>query len=815
MRMSLAAVSVEQRPAVRPTTGARITMPRRTRRLLIGLIGIIAGAVVGVLYLYLLLRVKTQMPYVQAAVNGAACGLILVTIPGLIWTVLRKQWYGILLRQWTDKAQVLATAARRELQEDPPPEDQPRLDNDLGVVDFLQRRHAEAAELFERAGREGLLEPRGNLLAALAETGQWEQLKQKLEGEEAAPAEALEANLARLSAQAADEDITARLWSLAQLRPQTLLLNNLGVRAMQRGDFKQAAQAFELALEQKPSYAYAHANLGVLAYRRGDLKTAVSKMASAAGLVAEDETVFANLGGLLALASDKGNAEKWLQRAYRLQLRNGATLINLGLSHHLNGREEEAVETLQTAALVPGFKADAEYNLACLYYQQGLLPQSLEHLKTALAEREDDPDILNNLGCVLFKQGHYQEAYAYFEQVAKVNVSGFYRRNLIRAELGAGRLEEASAILDKLGDDKTVSLERGLVALLRATQMRGETETHKQMILFNLNAATSAFTEAIALGQSPLEASFNYGLAQYLRGEYRAAAETFAQALKKTPGHLEMHYAAAICYIHAGMREAAEHEQLDAKELPGPVRELYLKARPHLEKAAEAQQTAETAIYDLGLLNYVLGDYQRAIDVLRKIVRNDSPPHLVNALAISQARLAQELQLTAQTATLMPEGKKKDIRAQAAKLLASAIYYFQQALKMAPEASLTHANVGLALMLRNQKGDVEAALNHWQLMHRHGDARARKMFEEFMQAQSPDAARRLRFQDVEMVFRPLKVQEWVVLVPPTMSPVRYIIQEILDVPEWQLQAYHPLVKRSLRYRRKAERVRRKLRRLAI
>ncbi|MGE5530874.1 MAG: tetratricopeptide repeat protein, partial [Bacteroidota bacterium] len=331
-----------------------------------------------------------------------------------------------------------------------------------------------------------------------------------------------------------------------------------------------------------------------------------------------------------------------------------------------------------------------------------------------------------------------------------------------------------------------------------------------------LNAATAAFTEAIALGQSPLEASFNYGLAQYLRGEYRAAGETFAQALKKTPGHLEMHYAAAICYIQAGMREAVEHEAIDStQELPGPVRELYLKARPHLERAAEAPSIAETAIYDLGLLNYMLGDYQKAIDVLRKIVRNDSPPHLVNALAIAQARLAQEMQLTAQTATLMPEGKKKEVRSQAGKLLASAIFYFQQALQMAPEASLTHANLGLALMLRNQKGDVESALNHWQLMHRHGDARARKMFEQFMQAQSPDAAQRLRFQDVELVFRPLKVQEWVVLVPPTMSPVRYVIQEILDVPEWQLQAYHPLVKRSLRYRRKAERVRRKLRRLAI
>lgn len=815
MRIFIQAMAIEQkRPTAQPA-GVRVTMPRGYRRLAVIASGIALGAVLGVLYLYLMLHLHETSLYVQAGVVGAACGLILTTIPGLIWAFLRKQWYRILVRQWSDKAQVLATAARRELQEAEAPQDRQQLDNDLGVVDFLQRQYAEAAESFGRACEWGLPAACDNLLAALTETGRWDQLKAELRQDRDLAAQGQEANLARIGAHVPDEEVVAQLWELAQKRRNTLLLNNLGVRAMQAGRYPQALRAFDQALEQKASYGYAHANLGVLAYRRGDVRKAVSETASAAGLVSEDALIFSNLGGLLTLSGDGRTAEKWLQRAYKLTPRNGGLLANMGIAYHLAGKDDEAIEILQTAERVPGNEALAHYNLAHVYQDQGDLARALEHLKAALAENEHDVDILNNLGCALFAQGQFQAANEYFRRVAQTSPEGTYRRNIIRADLAAGRTEDANALLEKLADDESLSLERGLLHLMRATQMKGETETHRQMIDFNLNAAAVAFTKAISLGQSPTEASFNLGLAQYLRGEYRAAAETFGQTLKKTPGHLEMHYAAAMSYIFAGMRESVEHESSDKRTLPGPVRELYLKARPHLEKATEAPAMAEVATYDLGLLNYMLGDYQRAIDVLRKIVRNDSLPHLVTALAIAQARLAQELQLTAQTASLMADSRKQEIRGQAGKLLGSAVYYFKQALQAAPEAPLTHANLGLALMLRNQRGDVEAALNHWQLMHQHGDARARKTFDLFMQAQSPDAAQRLRFQDVELVFRPLQVGDWVLMVPPKRSGPRYVIQELLDVPEWQLQAHHPLVKRSLKYRRRAERIRRKLRRLAI
>jgi tetratricopeptide (TPR) repeat protein len=264
----------------------------------------------------------------------------------------------------------------------------------------------------------------------------------------------------------------------------------------------------------------------------------------------------------------------------------------------------------------------------------------------------------------------------------------------------------------------------------------------------------------------------------------------------------------------AALREREGHEIKD-DTLPPLVRELFLKGRPYLAKAVDVQSVAEVAAYDLGLLNYMVGEHQRAIDVLRKIVRTDSPSYVLNTLAVAQAKLAQDLQLTAQTATLMPEARKKEIRTQARQLLAGAIHYFKQALSIEPLAPLTHANMGLALMLRNQKGDVEAALDHWQLMHQHGDPRYRRTYEQFMQVMSPDAARKLRFQDVELAFHRVNIRDWVVFPQPQPSGFRYVVRELLDEPEWQLQAHHRLVRKALAYRQRAERVRRKLRRLAI
>jgi tetratricopeptide (TPR) repeat protein len=786
-------------------------LPRARQGLVLSLIGALAGTVLWILYLYLMIHSRNPVVYVLFGLVGAACGVALVRIPTLIWDFLRKQGYQILLRQWTDRSRVLAHAARKALREADEPLDSFGL-NDMAVVDFLQANHAGAVTGFEQAAAQGVEEAPGNLLAALAEAGDWDRLTGLLQGDRQLETLPDESNLARLSARVPDEELLQRLWTLAQERGQALVLNNLGARAMRRGQYDEAASALEQATHVRPGYAYAHANLGVLAYRQGDLAHAVSEAASAAGLV-EDEIICANLGALLALAGDLRNAEKWLDKAHKLQPREAAVLLNRGAVYSLSGRPDDAVRALHDAAAQPAHAATAHYNLGLHCHRQQNSTPALEQFDQAVALDPEDPDVLNNIGCIYFQQGKYADAYAHFAQVAALG-GGAYRRNVIRAELAARRFNEAEELLKEAEAQEGLSLELGLVYLLRAMSIKPETKTHQQMIEFNVNAAAAEFTQVIAAGGGGPEASLNYGCAQYLRGEHLAAAETFAANLRKGTLYPEMSYLTGICYLMAGMRELDQHEVKDDK-VPGPVRELFLKARAHLEKAIEVPSVHESASYDLGLLDYMLGDYQKAIDVLRKIARQDSAVHVVNTLALAMAKLAQDMQLTAQTATLMAETRKKETRTQARQLLGAAIHYFTQALRLEPQAPMLHANMGLALMLRNHTGDVESALQHWQLMHQHGDAAARRTYEQFMQVMSAEAAAKLRFQDVELTFRPVDIHDWVRFPQPQMSGFKYVVRDVLDEPEWQLQARHKLVRRALIYRSKAERIRRKLKRLAI
>jgi Flp pilus assembly protein TadD len=752
--------------------------------------------------------------YLFFAGLGACCGIALAAIPRLMWHFVRKQAYRLLLKQWTDKSRVLTTTARRSMTSGRQSASQPSsLYNDLAVVDFLQGDIASAIAGFERASGESCPGATANLVAALTEAGAWDRLGTLLRPD-GAPVDWLnETSLARISTCVPEDSAVHELWTLAQDRREPVLLNNLGIRAMRRGEFVEAQRAFATAIRQRPSYALAHANLGVLGHRQGDLSQALAETASAATLVGDDETICNNLGALLCLAHDCHQAHKWLTRAENLQPRSAEIVINLGNAQALQGLHDEATETYRRAISLGERLPEAYYNMAASLLTRQNYAGALENLELAESLQPEDPEILNNLGCVHFRQGRPEQACSLFRHAASLSSDGIYERNLVRAELAAGRFEQASAFCEQAGDD--LVFERGLVHLLAATRITPETETHRRMLDFNLKAAAESFRKAAASGKSLVaEATFDLGLAQYMRGEYNAAAETFVSVIGSYRTQGEVEYVAGMCYLLAGGTEQERHGSADGSLAPA-ARELFAKGRPYLEKAAQAPGMAEMAGYNLGLVYYTLGEYQATIDVLRRVVRADSEPHLQNVVGLAQARLAQQMTLSAQTSALMGEARKREILAQAHTLLSSAVYYFRQALRRVPHDPMTHANVGLALMLRNEKDDVEAALQHWQLMHQFGDARVKVAFEAMMQMVSPEAASRLRFQDTDLAFLPLRVTDWISIPAPKSAGPKFFVLEMPDLPEWRLEASHRTVRKALHLRHKADRVRRKLRHLAI
>lgn len=790
---------------------AKPMLPRGRWRLTLTLAGFFGGAVLFAAYVWLMMRSHSWQLYVIYAAVGGCLGVIAVILPRAIWHFFSKQWHRLLLRQYHDRAEVLVAKARRRVAELSTEGDR----NDRAVVEFLSGDYASAATVFMEVWREGRPEGLANLLATLGEAGEWERVREIIASHELAGDGLLVPNLARIAALTTDEDTLRLLRERTAKLAAPVLLNNLGVRSLRLGHLDEARQAFTAALRERPTYASPQANLGVLAYREGHLARAVSAMSSAAAL-SVDPIVYSNLGAALAQAGETRAALEWLARAERLQPRHAGIQVNLGNAYALDGRVEEATEAFSSALHIGAYQHLAQYDLALVLLEQGERERAMEAFREAERLAPGDPETINNIGCLCFAARRYQEALEYFERLQEVQTTGLYGHNLVRAQLAAGKSDEASALLDRIGDDEPeTAFERGLVFMLTGMGIEPTTETHRQMRNHNLRRAIALFQEIVSADRGPVaEASFNLGLAHYLEGDYQTAGDTLAAALKQHPNQTEIHYLTGMCYVLAALKESEQHEKLEDTVAP-LVRELFLKARPHFERSMELPAFHEASAHDLGLLYYLIGDYAKAVEVLRKVVRTDSPPWIMNALALAQARRAQELQLQAQTATLMAEGRKQQIRQEARTLLTSAIHYFRIALEARPDSPLSHANLGLALMLRNDRGDVEAALQHWQRMHQLGDARARKTYEEFLQAMSPEAAQALQFQDVELSFRPIRPQEWVTLAPPRLCGPRYVVEELMDMPEWHLHAAHPLIRRCLSYRHRAERERQKLQRLAL
>jgi tetratricopeptide (TPR) repeat protein len=561
----------------------------------------------------------------------------------------------------------------------------------------------------------------------------------------------------------------------------------------------------------------ARANLGVLAFRRGAGQEALTETASAAALGSGEAIICSNLGALLCQAGDVRLAERWLLRAHNMEARSPAVAVNLGNAYAVLGKYEEALDSYASAGYL-GESVTGLHNAALVHFAKQEYESALKSAELAREKAPEDADALNNLGCYLWQAGHYPEAEEYFRQASALAPGSVAEANLVTAGLAAGRTAE---VLERLGQDTQKrtdqTFNRGLAYMLTALEIDPKASaTQGKLFEYNLNAADTEFRRVIAAGEGPItEAWLNVGLVNYLIQDYEAAAEAFANSVKRAGDSSELLYPTAVCYLMAGVQKQEQHGAGPEDAIVPAARDVFRKAKPYLEKALDVRHVTVAAAYNLGVLDYLLGDYDKAIALLKRAAVTDAPPHVFNAVGIAEARRAQELLRGIGSTSHAGDARKRQVTQQVGKMLSSAIHYFREVLRVQPHSPIVHANIGLAFMLRNQKDDIETALHHWNLMRQMGGEWGKKAFDLFSRAMSSEDARKLRFQAIEMSFQPLPVRDWVTVVPPRLTGLRYVLEDLCDLPDWQFVAYHPLVKRALRHRARAEMLEERLAHLGV
>jgi len=819
MRLLPGALSAEARRrcgiAERPS---RVRVRAHSRGRVLPILSAVLGALVGAIYTHAVTPRVGWTVLATGAVGGACAFYLLLAVPRLTWIVVRRQWLRFALR-WCvarmernlSRAEGAVASAGGDLKGA-----SGEALCDLAVIRCLRNDYEGAHEILRQRYEEDESSAWGeNLLVVLAETGQWSQVGWLVDRELNRPEGLSDANLARVATQAPYGVLIERLWMVCQDGSLPLTLNNIGVRLLQLGDFMRAEDAFSLAKHQHPSYAPAYANAGVLAYRRDDYAQAVAEVGSAAALESGEGMIYNNLGAALCRTGNLGLARRWLRRARALLPASGEVLVNLGNLEALEGAYAQALDRYGEASRLE------DEGVAAARHNAALMLCARDHPEAALAEQQlaaqaeaDEPEIVQNLGCLLWVQGRHDEARSCFEHPSHSTYDTAVKSNLIRTELAAGRPRRALDLLLRVSyAEEEMDFDRGLAYLLTAAEAGHEAGGRDAVRERDLVEAIACFHKVIKAGRAgTAEAYLNLGIALYLSEEYEDAAEALKEASSRAPTHETLGYAIATCYLTAAWR--VQRPETEVYGPPPPrMRELLEKAHPYLEAAIGVKSIADNARFNLGVLQYILEDYYGAIGVLRPIARTDSPWQILNVLGISQARQARELQRSMQSAVLVRVTRQRQVQAEIAKLLSAAIHSFTQVLRHQSDNAIVHANVGLAKYLRNRGEDVEQALQHWRRMRDIGGEWGQRIFEIFSDAVGTERAGRLSFQDVEISFRPLPLEDWIVCAPPRMAGLQFPVPELPDIPLPDLVAYHPALKRALAQRDKAERLRKALRRL--
>ncbi len=217
--------------------------------------------------------------------------------------------------------------------------------------------------------------------------------------------------------------------------------------ALAAGDAAAAERALTRHLQRKPKDAEALALAGLLALQRGAPAEAVRR----------------------------------LRRAAKLRTDDPALLTNLGIAEDAAGETEAAVASLTRAcALAPGF-AQAHYNLGVLLRRLERSAEAADALARACAAEPGYPKARTALAGALLDAGRPAEALEAAEVALQIEDSEHVRRTAGLAAKALGRWVEATAHLERAGDQPEALLE-----LAQCRQERGD-----------LDAAQAAYRTAL------------------------------------------------------------------------------------------------------------------------------------------------------------------------------------------------------------------------------------------------------------------------------------------------------------------------------
>jgi len=304
--------------------------------------------------------------------------------------------------------------------------------------------------------------------------------------------------------------------------------------AQARGDFSQAANAYQKAVALEPSVPELWANLGLMEHEAGKTSEAMTSFQRAARL---KPSLFVPqlFLGLEYLQSKKAEAAlPYLENAVRLNPKDLQAVRSLGRTHALLGHNESATELYLKAVELAPNRGDSWLDLGTTYLQQvendarlmtlgyrdsayvnlraaevlaeeGQLVDAANAYKAAISSRQTVPCMFAEYGITLLRQQNIESAREQFNQEIRTGSHcGLAALGLAIAEAASGNQEAA---LSHIGPLATAD-----PAFVRASLplFRGAASTDKVQALIDLARSQQSASSPFNIGSIVEEALLSY-----------------------------------------------------------------------------------------------------------------------------------------------------------------------------------------------------------------------------------------------------------------------------------------------------------------
>ena len=229
-----------------------------------------------------------------------------------------------------------------------------------------------------------------------------------------------------------------------------LLLTLGALTWRQCGMYADAETLWRATLARNPGCWLAHTNLGVALAAQGEWQEAVQQCEQALQLNPNDAEAHCMLGGALAGQGKFAEAIQQYQRALQLKPNFAGAYHEWGNALVAQGKLAEAIQQYERAIQLDPEFAGAHYNLGVALAAQGQLTEAIQQYEQALQLNPDLPEAHNNLGAALASQGNLAEAIQHYERALRLNPDYAQAHcNLGYALATQGNLAEAAQHFDR------------------------------------------------------------------------------------------------------------------------------------------------------------------------------------------------------------------------------------------------------------------------------------------------------------------------------------------------------------------------------